>query len=108
MNKSLAKLYKLMQENPDLPVLPMVDGEVVGNDYDNWQGVWGDVDIDSYIEEDECLYLYSDFIDDMETVLNNVLSETDWCWEPIENVTREFNNLPWEKVIFVYIEPIEN
>lgn len=33
-NQYRKELFKLMQENPDLPVVPMVDGEIVaGDDY---------------------------------------------------------------------------
>lgn len=31
-NKNIAELLKLIQENPDLPVIPMVDGEAVCDD----------------------------------------------------------------------------
>ena len=32
------ELFRLMQENPDLPVVPMVDGEIVGDDSGYWVG----------------------------------------------------------------------
>lgn len=32
------KLLKLVAENPELPVLPMVDYEVVGDDWGCWAG----------------------------------------------------------------------
>lgn len=36
-------LFKLMQENPDLPVVPMVDADIVaGDDYGRWMGSWGE------------------------------------------------------------------
>ena len=34
MNEKFTELLKLIKENPDLPVLPMVDGEIcAGDDY---------------------------------------------------------------------------
>lgn len=32
------KLIELIKENPDLPIIPMVHYEVVGEDYGNWAG----------------------------------------------------------------------
>lgn len=43
-NKStaLAELMKLAQENPELPIVPIVDSEIVEDDgYARWLGSWG-------------------------------------------------------------------
>lgn len=39
--KNREELFKLMQENPELPVVPMVDGEIPGDDCGYWLGSWG-------------------------------------------------------------------
>lgn len=39
--KNREELFKLMQENPDLPVVAMVDGEIPGDDSGYWLGAWG-------------------------------------------------------------------
>ena len=45
------KLFKLMQENPDLPVVAMVDAEIVaGDDFGRWMGSWGNAQIDDVQE----------------------------------------------------------
>ena len=36
------ELFRLMRENPDLPVVPMVDGEICGDDSGYWCGGMGD------------------------------------------------------------------
>lgn len=36
--KNREELFRLMQENPDLPVVPMVDGEIVADDCGHWRG----------------------------------------------------------------------
>lgn len=46
------ELFKLMQENPDLPIVPMVDSYVVADDGGYWLGSWGG----SYVDE----YFYSE------------------------------------------------
>lgn len=35
------ELLKLIKENPDLPIVPMVDSEVVQDDFGYWLGAWG-------------------------------------------------------------------
>ena len=36
------ELFRLMKEHPDLPVVPMVDSEIVADDcYTYWMGSWG-------------------------------------------------------------------
>lgn len=37
-----AELFKLIQENPDLPIVPMVDSDVVADDCGHWMGHGGD------------------------------------------------------------------
>lgn len=44
------KFLRLVRENPDLPIIPMVDSAVVAdNDYGSWLGSFGDCRIDSYV-----------------------------------------------------------
>lgn len=38
MENNTQKLIELIKENPDLPIIPMVYYEVVGEDYGNWVG----------------------------------------------------------------------
>lgn len=41
-NKNLQELLGMMKENPELPVLPMVDSEIVADDgYNWWTAAWG-------------------------------------------------------------------
>lgn len=34
--ESRNKLFRLMKENPDLPIIPFVDGGIVGDDSGRW------------------------------------------------------------------------
>lgn len=44
------KFLRLVRENQDLPIIPMVDSAVVAdNDYGSWLGSFGDCRIDSYV-----------------------------------------------------------
>ena len=105
----IEELLKLVKENPNLPIVPMVDSEVVG-DYDAyWMGAWGDSAIEEIYLGRDRYYIKS--IDDEEDVLNGMegcrysytedgrdiyeLSDEEW--------TELYNSLPWEKCIVVYI-----
>ena len=42
-------LFDLIRENPELPIVPMVDTEVVASDeYDWWLAKWGRAEITEY------------------------------------------------------------
>lgn len=44
------KFLRLVKENPDVPIIPMVDSAVVADkDYGLWLGSFGDCRIDSYV-----------------------------------------------------------
>lgn len=50
MNEKITELLRLIKENPDLPILPMVDGEIcAGDDYGYWSGSWGTARVDEFL-----------------------------------------------------------
>ena len=61
MTDNIQKLVNLAKEHPDLPIVAMVDGEIVGgDDYRRWLGSVGNVELGEYV-------LFDDrFIDDRE------------------------------------------
>lgn len=98
------KLFRLMRENPDLPVVPMVDSEVVADDsYSYWMGYWGCVELSGYILTDDRV-LFRGHSDDEE-----VLDALDECagWEdwPDEKVDEAVKNFLWIECIVVCIDP---
>ena len=99
------ELFRLMQENPELPVVPMVDGEIPGDDCGYWLGAWGGARIDEYllISNSERMVFKSD--DDVFDVLEQHLSDEELEKLPeTEAECRPFYDaLPWTKAIIVYI-----
>lgn len=110
MSKEAEKLIKLIQENPDFPIIPMVDSEVVADDYATyWRGEWGGSNICEIYDGREYLHVKEN--DDPEDVLKDMvgckygetkdgrdiydLSEKEW--------DTLYNSLPWTKAIIVYI-----
>ncbi len=99
-------LFKLMQENPDLPVVPMVDADIVaGDDYGRWMGSWGSASVDEYLipPDDRPMIFKSD--DDVFDTLEQCLPEAEFEALPEnESECRPFYDaLPWVKAIIVNI-----
>ena len=99
------ELFKLMREHPELPVVPMVDSEIVADDCGYWMGAWGRSTIDEYLisERAERIFYKSD--DDVFDVLERHLSdeEFDALPESEEECRPYYDALPWVKAIIVYI-----
>lgn len=103
---NLEHLLRLMKENPDLPVLPMVDGEIAGDDCGYWLGKWGAASVDEYLlpaNENDYIRFKSD--DDVFDALEHQLSGKDFFMLPVaeEECRPVYNALPWKKAIIVYI-----
>ena len=48
--KNRDKLFQLMRDNTDFPVIPFVDAEVVvGDGFSSWMGSWGTARVDEFI-----------------------------------------------------------
>lgn len=107
-SEKLTQLLELMQANPELPVIPCVDGDVVGGDeYYCWLGSWGESAVQEFIIGKERTYYREDDICEM----NDVLYER-YDPELVDNMTDEetraaYNALPWKKAIFVDVHQYE-
>lgn len=86
-SENVQKLIKLAAEHPNLPIIPMVDGEIIGDDLLNnfrrWMGSFGSVEIEEYVLYDEC------FIEDREEFKENFYNMND------EELNRKFNYSPF-------------
>lgn len=92
-SEKLTQLLELMQANPELPVIPCVDGDVVsGDEYYCWLGSWGESAIQEFIIGKERTYYR-----DPELVDNMTEEET----------RAAYNALPWKKAIFVDVHQYE-
>ena len=107
MNEKITELLRLIKENPDLPILPMVDGEIcAGDDYGYWSGSWGTARVDEFLisKHNDSIHFKSD--DDVFDVLERNL--TDEEFEKLPETESEcrpyFDALPWKKAIIVFIE----
>lgn len=105
----IKEFIELVKQNPELPVVPMVDGEIVGyDDYGYWLGCWGRSEVTEYYVGKERVHFRDD---DEEDVLSDLvgcehgydengrdiyeLSEEEW--------DKLYEEVPWDKAIVVYI-----
>lgn len=101
------ELFKLLRENPGLPVVPMVDGELVaGDEFGYWMGSWGSATVDEYLmpkSEWRGIHFKSD--DDVFDVLEDWLTDEDFDALPEneKDCRPIYDALPWIKAIVVYI-----
>lgn len=111
--KNREELIRLIQENPDLPVLPMVDSDVA---YDDcacyWAGSWGDVHIDEYVvSNNKCCegrIIFKNDNDIFDTLLDYLgYEEFESLPDDDDECRKIYESLPWTKAIIVYIYTLE-
>ena len=107
MNENTKKRLDLIQQNPDLPIVPMVDAEIVsGDDWGRWMGSFGAARVDEYLippQDYDPMLFKSD--DDVFDVLEKCLPEAEFDALPEkESECRPvYDALPWVKAIIVDI-----
>lgn len=102
--KNRDELLRLMNENPDLLVVPMVDAEIPEDDVGYWVAALGDARVDEYLLASDCVLFKSD--DDIFDALERYLPYEEFLKLPEEESACRpyYDALPWEKAIIVYAE----
>ncbi len=103
----LNELLKLMNENPELPVIPMVDTEVVcGDEYGYWMASFGECSIREFAIDEwygEGIIKYRDEPDAEEQLIEAIAeSKYDGTDDDYEKAKEEVEKL-WTKAIIVRI-----
>ena len=98
-------LLKLIMENPDLPIVPVVDTELVASDeFAWWIGSWGKASIEEIYQDDERVYIRSR---DEEMLIDQALywleDKAATEEEAYELAKKEVDGYDWKKVIAVWI-----
>lgn len=105
-NENVKTLLDLIKDNPDLLILPMVDGEVVaGDDYSNWAGSFGNSEVDYIWNNGEKIHFRST---DFEELVEKEITRLEyvgkrWNRTVEEQAEKNINDLEWQKVIVVQI-----
>lgn len=103
---NIETLLTLIKENQELPILPMVDSEVVCDDsYAWWLGEWGKAEILHYYLGRERMHIKE--FDDAEDVLSD-LDRRDYSGGDIYDLSDDewdklYDSVPWIKAIMVRI-----
>ncbi|RAU96797.1 hypothetical protein [Paenibacillus sp. YN15] len=102
--ENVLELIRLIAENPELRILPMVDSEIVADEgYCSWVGCFGEAQVDEVFSKGERLYIRSD---DEEGLIEEVYDNLDGpiTDEEAEETAKEIvSGYEWEKVILVRI-----
>ena len=106
--ENVAILMKLIQDNPDLPILPMVATDcVLDDEYGYWMARWSKAKIDKYHEHDGRVYMYSGDLDEMveDWIDNNWLDFEGASYEELQKKAEvAIRGYKWVDAIVVYIE----
>lgn len=104
--EKITELLELIKGNPDLPIVPMVDSEVVSDDsYGRWMGSFGGSYVGEYIVgKDQIHYRDDEDWGEIESLLSedygcDVFAEMD-----DETEKRAYMEMPWIKAIIVAID----
>ena len=100
-------LLKLIQENPELEIVPMVNTECVGgDDYGSWMAEWGSAKLDEYYCSDERVYFRDGDEEDLQQqwIDYNYEDFPNASDEELDKMAEEYvKNLEWVKCIAVSI-----
>ena len=110
MMENLKKLFRLVKENPDLEVIPMVHSECVADDgYSWWLAGVGTPRVDEYYKTDDRVYLKYDFEDLVDEFMDNNCDDEPWKSMTQEELEAEANKVVngynWIKAIMLPITP---
>ena len=92
--ENIKKLANLSENHPNLPIITLVDTEVVADlGHAWWLSRIYSVGIDKYFVGDEYVYLYS------ESEYDDIF----WADVDAEEANRMFEELPWKEAIIVRV-----
>lgn len=106
----VTELLQLMQANPGLPVIPMVDSEICASDeFTSWVGSFGRPRLDELYKDDERTYLRSE---DMEALVDKRFNDLERKYNDAgvkdeiiqETAYDQVVNYNWKKVITLSID----
>jgi hypothetical protein len=105
--ENLKELLSLIQENPTLKIVPMVESEIcASDDFSTWMGGWGKGSLDEIYQSDERIYFKSSDLDSLSESLEDELEHNNpaWSYSYVEEMAlKEVESYKWEKVILVHI-----
>lgn len=107
-SENIKTLLELIKENPELPIVPMVDSEIVGDGCGRWNGSWGTTRIDRYLttKDDWEPQIIFESDEDVAEALEKYLTDDEFERLPDDETEwqKVYDGLPWIKAIIVNID----
>lgn len=109
--ENLKELFDLIRKHPDLPIVAMVDSEIVADDGGFWLGEWGRCEVDKYIvHEDYGVIFYEQGNPDTVSIFERYFDYEECGIDeelPDEKalplMKEKIDTLHWTEAIIVYI-----
>ena len=101
--ENLRELFALIEANPNLPIIPLVDSEIVADcNLQRWCGSWGSASVKEFLPGSERIFFRDDEDwDEIEAAINDVgpKATVDFPWD--DELLAAYQALPWRKAIVV-------
>lgn len=107
--KQTEELLTLIKENPDLPIVPIVDGEICNDDYGWYLGSWGFCCVKEFLTRekyDTFEIMWKD--DDVWDTLEKYFTIEEFNAIPDSKGREVYESLPWIKAIIIRIGVYKN
>lgn len=103
------RFLKLVRENPDLPIVPMVSEEVVGEGSAWWEGEWSHSKVTEYYNGRNHIHFRDDDEEDILSDMAGCAYDKTKDGREIYDLSDEewdecLDSLEWKKAIVVYID----
>ena len=103
--KNLFSLFELIKQNQELPIVPMVDYEIIGGDNGRWLGEWGNSHIGEYMLGEDRVYFRDDKApSEMERVVIEKYGYGAYEAMSWDEVKKDYAEMPWIKAIIINID----
>lgn len=109
--ENLKELFGLILKHPDLPIVAMVDSEIVADDSGFWLGEWGGCEVDKYIVHEnygvifydkgnpDTVDIFEKYFDYAECGIDEELPDE----KALPLMKEKIDTLHWTEAIIVYI-----
>jgi hypothetical protein len=106
--ENIKELMRLVSENPELEIIPMVDSEcIIDDDFSSWAANWGKPKIDEYYVLDRRIcFLSEDYDRLVEDEADKMFLDNNDDRELYRLAREKVDYYDWVKAIVVDIEPL--
>lgn len=104
MNENIKEILKLIEEHPNLPVVPMVGQDIVADCTDEWIANFGKAEIRKICMYEEAIIFYDENPLKMAEALDFYYDFQGVCGETGKLTKEAIDSLDWLEAIIVHVE----